>query len=266
MRSLLSLGLVGWALFVFALPALALDREARLAEASAAYATALTEPDRDARLAGFARAQRGFASLVEDGVATAPLFVALGNAALQAQDAGTAVLAYHRALRLDPDERAARQNLEHVRGRLPSWVPRPDDAEGFRGLFDERLLPRVWRVRGAAIAFLLAALALVLSVRERPGAWRGVAVSGFVVWGLLLVSTFAGREGDRSLAVLVAAETEARSADSALAPRALPEALPSGVEVALLEERDGWARVRLANGRDVWVRRSHVARVDQGAG
>ena len=245
-----------------ALPAQALDREARLAEASAAYATALAEPDRDARLAGFARAQRGFASLVEDGVATAPLYVDLGNAALQAQDRGTAVLAYLRALRIDPDDRTARQNLAHVRGRLPTWVPRPDEAEGFAGFFDDRLLPRVWRGRGAAIAFLLAALAVVLSVRERPGSWRGVALLGFVVWAVLLGSTLVDAGGDRPLAVLVAAETEARSADSALAPRALPEPLPAGVEVDLLEEREGWARVRLANGRDVWVRRSHVARVD----
>lgn len=240
----------------------ALDREARLVQASDAYSTALAEPDRDARLADFARAQGGFASLVEDGVATAPLFVNLGNAALQAQDLGTAVLAYHRALRLDPDDRTARQNLEYVRGRLPSWVPRPDDAEGFRGFFDDRLLPRAWRVRGAAIAFVLAALSVVLSVRERPGAWRGAAIFCFVVWAVLLASTFAGGPSKRPLAVLVAAETEARSADSALAPTALPEPLPAGVEVDLLEVRQGWARIRLANGRDVWVRRTSVARVD----
>ncbi len=263
------LGLMGSVALVFLAStggAVALDREARLAEASEAYSTALAEPDRAARLAGFARAQRAFASLVEDGVETAPLYVDLGNAALQAQDRGTAVLAYHRALRLDPDDRTARQNLEYVRGRLPGWVPRPDDAEGFRGFFDDRLLPRAWRARGAALAFALAAIAVVFSVRERPGAWRGLAIFGFVVWAVLLASTFAGGDSTRSLAVLVAAETEARSADSALAPRALPDPLPAGVEVDLLEEREGWARIRLANGRDVWVRRTSVARVDAATG
>ena len=259
------LGLVSLALLM-AGQASALDREARLAEASEAYGAALAELDRDARLAGFAQAQRGFASLVEDGVATAPLFVNLGNAALQAQDRGTAVLAYHRALQIDPDDPTARQNLEYARGRLPGWVPRPEDAEGFRGFFDDRLLPSAWRVRGAAIAFLAMAIAAVFSVRERPGAWRGAAVFSGVVWVLLLGSTFVGGASTRPLAVLIAAETEARSADSALAPRALPEPLPAGVEVDLLEERQGWARVRLANGRDVWVRRSNVARVDAQAG
>ena len=89
-----------------------------------------------------------------------------------------------------------------------------------------------------------------------------MALFGVVVWGLLLGSTFLGSASERPLAVLIAAETEARSADSVLAPRALPEPLPAGVEVDLLEEREGWARVRLANGRDVWVRRTSVARVD----
>lgn len=246
---------------VYALEARALDRDGRLAEAVEVYSRALAERDRDARLAGFARAQRAFASLVEDGVATAPLFVNLGNAALQAQDRGAAVLAYHRALRLDPSHRAARQNLEHARDRLPGWVPRPEAAAGFEGFFDDRLLPPEWRQGGAAAAFLLGALALALSLRDRPGAWRGVAILAFVVWGVLFASTFVAGTGEQPLAVLVAAETEARSADSALAPLALPEPLPGGVEVGLLEERGGWARVRLANGRDVWVRRSSVTRV-----
>ena len=244
----------------------ALDREVRLAEAADAYAAALSEPDRSARLDGFARAQRAFASLVEDGVSTAALYADLGNAALQAQDRGSAVLAYHRALRLDPDHRAARQNLEHVRSRLPGWVPRPEAAEGFGGLFDDRLLPRPARARGAALAFLLGALGLVLAVRDRPGAWRGFSAFAFVVWGVLFASTFVEGARDRPLAVIVAAEAPARSADSALSALALPEPLPSGVEVDLLEERESWARVRLANGRDVWVRRSSVAPVDEGAG
>jgi len=267
MRSLVLLPVLLFAVLVGGSDAAhALDREARLAEASEAYSIALSEPDRDARLAGFVRAQRLFASLVADGVETAPLYVDLGNAALQAQDRGHAVLAYHRALRLDPDERTARQNLEYVRGRLPGWVPRPEDAEGFRGFFDDRLLPRAWRLRGAAIAFALAAIAVVLSVRERPGAWRGLALLGFSVWALLLASTFVGGPSTSPLAVFVAPETVARSADSALSPRALPEPLPAGVEVDLLEEREGWARVRLANGRDVWVRETSVARVDSPAG
>jgi SH3-like domain-containing protein len=61
--------------------------------------------------------------------------------------------------------------------------------------------------------------------------------------------------------VITADESRARSADSRLAALAYPEPLPAGVEVEMLEERMEWARVRLYNGRDVWVRGSNVTRV-----
>jgi hypothetical protein len=63
-------------------------------------------------------------------------------------------------------------------------------------------------------------------------------------------------------AVLTAAETPARSSDSARAPLAFPDPLPQGVEVERLEVRGDFARVRLANGRDVWVRSSSVTPVE----
>ena len=67
--------------------------------------------------------------------------------------------------------------------------------------------------------------------------------------------------GDMPLAVLTGNEVLARSADSSLAPLALPEPLPAGVEVDLLEQRAEWSRVRLANGREIWVRSSSVTAV-----
>ena len=43
---------------------------------------------------------------------------------------------------------------------------------------------------------------------------------------------------------------------------AFPDPLPQGVEVERLEVRGDFARVRLANGRDVWVRGSSVTPID----
>ena len=55
---------------------------------------------------------------------------------------------------------------------------------------------------------------------------------------------------------MIADETVARAADSALAPSTLPAPLPGGVEVRILERRSPWIRIRLANGRDAWVAES----------
>ncbi len=226
-----------------------LDREARLEQGLADYAAALREADRGERLARFARAERAFASL----------WTNLGNAALQAGHVGRAVLAYHRALRLDPDANAARQNLAHVRSRLPAWVPRPADTEGLASGLDPRRVPAATRLLGAGLAFAVSALFALLYVRRGEGAWRALAGLAAVVWLLVLASLLVGGgAGQADLAVVTADEVQARSADSSLAPLALPEPLPSGTEVRRLELRGDWARVRLANGRDVWVRASSV--------
>ena len=61
--------------------------------------------------------------------------------------------------------------------------------------------------------------------------------------------------------VLVADETVARAADSALAPQTLPAPLPGGVEVQILERRSSWLRIRLASGRDAWIPESAAAEI-----
>jgi hypothetical protein len=44
-----------------------------------------------------------------------------------------------------------------------------------------------------------------------------------------------------------------RAADSAGAPAALSQPLPRGIEVAVIERRDAWTKVRLAGGMAGWV-------------
>ena len=106
-------------------PGLAQDLEATLHEAVSGYAEALDTEDRDRRLEKFRRVERLFTAVVDRADANADLYANLGNAALQAEHLGAAVLAYRRALLVDPDHSRARQNLEHVRGLAPDWVPRP---------------------------------------------------------------------------------------------------------------------------------------------
>jgi tetratricopeptide (TPR) repeat protein len=238
------------------------DQSERLEQALSQYARALEEPDRDERLATFAQAEYGFDAVIEGGTQNAALYTNLGNAALQAEHIGQAVLAYHRALRLDPDATTARQNLIHLRTLLPGWVPRPTASDSVQPLFFYRRISPANRSYLAAGCFVLAAASLAISVRRREGAWRGAALMGGVAWALIVASiVFDSAESRTELAVITADEAFARSADSRLAALAYPDPLPGGVEVEQLEERAEWTRVRLHNGRDVWVRGSDVTRV-----
>jgi tetratricopeptide (TPR) repeat protein len=225
------------------------------------YATALDTPERGARLEAFRQAERLFSRAVDQGVASADLYTNWGNAALQAEHLGTAVLAYRRALAQDPDQTRSTQNLEHARTLLPGWVPKPEtDSLVDTFFFWHRASSRSDRALAGALAFACAALLVAVALRSGQSAWRTAAFVPALVWAVLVVSVLVeSSQGAGSEAVVIAEETIARAADSALAPRTLPAPLPGGVEVRVLELRPPWLRVRLANGRDAWIAASAVA-------
>ncbi len=237
--------------------------EETLGEAVATYTKGLNTERRDPRLEEFRRSQRLFASAADQGVATAALYTNLGNAALQAEDLGAAVLAYRRALELDADSPRAAQNLDHARSLLPPWVPRPEPAGVLDSLFFwHRTVPAPVRELLAAACFAAAALGVAASVRFRQSALRNAAILPGLAWLAVFGSLVLDPGGEsRDEAVVTVSEAVARAADSSLAPSAFPQPLPGGVELRILEERAPWLRVRLANGRDAWLSRSSVTRI-----
>jgi len=235
----------------------------QLEEAIASYRVALDTSERDSRLEGFRNAERLFSRIAAGGVSNPELYTNLGNAALQAEHLGVAVLAYRRALAIDPDHSRAVQNLEYVRTLLPEWVPKPESG----GLLDSfffwhKTLARSDRSLGAAIVFAVAAFLLAASIAFGQSALRTAAILPALAWCVLIASVaidVGGAQLDE--AVVITDETVARAADSALAPSTLPAPLPGGVEVRILERRSPWIRIRLANGRDAWIAESALMTV-----
>jgi len=238
---------------------------ATIEAAIASYQTALDTSERDLRLEGFRKAERLFARAAEGGASNPELYTNLGNAALQAEHLGAAVLAYRRALAIDPDHSRAVQNLEFARTLLPEWVPKPEAG----GLLDSfffwhKTLAGSDRALGAAIAFAIGALLWAAAIRFGQSALRTAAILPALVWAALSVSVVVDVHGTQhDDAVVIADETVARAADSALAPSTLPAPLPGGVEVRILERRSPWTRIRLANGRDAWVAESALMTVSE---
>ena len=236
--------------------------DARIAEAIALYDEAQGQPDRALRIAAFARAERLFATAARALGPSAPLQTNLGNAALQAGNTGSAVLAYRRALAADPSDARARRNLDHARRALPAWVPRPAPAGASDSLFFfHTQIARATRRFAAGAAFAVAGGLLGLGLATRRGWLRGLAWLPAVVWLALCASLFVEGQGGGDAAVVVASEAVARSSDSAFAAAAFAEPLPGGTEVEIVEERGSWTRARLANGRDAWLRASALAPV-----
>ncbi len=260
-RSLPLASILAAACLALAAPGHAAD-ESLFEQGVEAYTAALETSDRDARLAAFRRAERLFDAAARRGGASAALQTNLGNAALQGDHLGGAVLAYRRALRIDPDHARALQNLDHARSLLPDWVPRPQE----HGLLDtfffwHRTLSAGQRQTLGAWLFAAAAVLLATGIRWRIGALRALAVVPALAWGALLASV-ALEGGGEAWAVVTVDEVVARSADSELAPSPFSAPLPGGTEVVVVERREPWLRVRLAGGRDAWLRASSVTAVD----
>lgn len=226
--------------------------EEKLKQARIAYKKAFEESDRDRRRSGFADAEGTFRELTSTYADCPELLTDWGNAALLAQEPGWAVLAYRRALRLDPTVLRARRNLGFLRERLPDWLPRPRSGPLDSVLFFEPLLPLPQRQIGLAAAVLLSVALLIPWTRRRRRLLRLLSVPALLVAAALLLSLIAERDPARDAVVVVGGKV-LRSADSAGAPPAFAHPLPAGAEVGLVESRGEYSRISLSDGQTGWL-------------
>lgn len=227
------------------------------------YARAMESSARDERVGLFLESERLFGAAAAAGYDNAALQSNLGNAALGAERLGHAILAYRRALLIDPGHTRARENLAHARGLLPDWVPRPPE----KGLVESFFF---WRDEVSALTlatiaagfFALGAGLIALSIVRPSGVARGLAGLALLVWATLGLSIlFDPARESAQAGVVIVPEATARAADSINAPLRFGEPLPAGSELRLLEDRGGWLHVELFNGRSAWLTSSSVARV-----
>ena len=231
-----------------------------LESARVTYGSAIEETDRLRRVRLFENAERAFRPLAAANLAAPELQVDWGNAALGAQDAGQAVLAYRRALNVAPGNDRALANLTWVRDRLPVWLPRPaaDGALASLLFWRDRLsVAQLYLLGGAAFALGV----LLLTPWPRRPRWLGaLAVPAFAVWLVSTGSAVLTRDAADD-AVVVADGVTLRSADSTGASPAFANPLPAGTEVGIVETREAWVRVALADGTRGWLTASVIERV-----
>jgi hypothetical protein len=225
-----------------------------------AYQQAMTLTDATARKAAFARAAVALSDAARNAPDQPELLTDWGNAALGAGDVATATLAYRRALAIDASNARARRNLGWLRSRLPDAM-RPAESSATDALFFFHSWPRPRRLLVGAVAFAIAILLLVPWGGRRRRALTGVAVLPFAVWLAMVVSLLLeDRHADDAV---VMDGVVLRAADSAGAPAALTQPLPRGAEAGIVERRDAWTKIRLANGTAGWVPDGAVQRITQ---
>lgn len=235
-------------------------------EAQAAYdrgvATRRTDPQASA--AAFRASAEAWERVRATGIRNGALEFNLGNARLQSGDVGRAIAAYLRAERTIPGDPDLQANLAHARSMVSTSFGR----SGGTVLVDS--VTRIWHLVphdlrlglgvGAWVAF--GALgALRLAARNAPAGWTRAAWTA-ALWALgataalfgASVAADAARARSTHAAVLVADGIVLRKGNGEGYDQAFAETLGPGVECRLLEERPGWMRIELPDGRSGWIR------------
>jgi tetratricopeptide (TPR) repeat protein len=217
------------------------DPDARFEGANALY-----------RAGDFAAAAAAYEALAAEGLSSPSLHLNLGNARMRLGRRGPAIASWERALRLDPGDADARENLRAAR------ADDPDGALTGEATLFSRLVERT----GDGLAVLLfglpwAALWVALTLRTRRtgrsrrvlGAAALLAAAAAIAGAALL----AGRARDRRLPVAIvnAPTAPAREGPSAALKPAFE--LHEGTRVRVIRIAGDLALVSLEGGLEGWV-------------
>lgn len=237
-----------------------------LTRAESAYdrgVAALASGD-DAARPAFAESAAAYSELVERGVRNAALLANLGNAQTLAGDSGRAVLAYRRALRIDPGNSAAQAGLEFARSRVTATVEPSQRAWDWLSAW-KRVVSPATLLTTAALSWGLGWMVLAAHRLGRGGAVAarsaaGAVIVGILMAGLVLVDWTASQRQPEAVVMSDGVIGRKGPGGAAYAP-SFDAPLAAGLEVIILEDRDRWLRVRLADGRETWVPATSIERV-----
>lgn len=226
---------------------------------ASAQTTFFEEGNRLYQEGDFAGAAARYESVLESGYEAPSLYYNLGNARFRLGELAHAVVAYERAVRLDPGNDDVRANLALVNQQLQDRIePLPrfwllSALEWWIELPPRRLLEAMvatcWAVLGLAGALLML---------RRPRGWR-VALRR-TAWGAGLAAAAVGgtlfaREagvGQAEEAVVMAAEARVLSAPSAEGGLTV-FTLHAGTKVRIDQRSGEWAEIVLADGKVGWL-------------
>jgi tetratricopeptide (TPR) repeat protein len=211
----------------------------------------------------YASAAQLYQSLVETGIQSAALYQNLGSSYYQLGELGWALLYLRRAQLLDPRYRPIEINLRFV------LQERIDRLEGEAELIDSlgtltntllTLEELAWMTFGLwTLWFGLAAQSVLNS------SWRGrvrtliagIGVVLLICLVLLLIRSYVMYQRPPAVVTVLSAQVMSGPGEDYLP---LYEVY-AAAEMRLLEERDGWARFILPDGRTGWISLEAVERV-----
>jgi tetratricopeptide (TPR) repeat protein len=189
----------------------------------------------------------------------------LGNAYFKLGKLGGAILHYERALRLDPSDHEARDNLDFARSLIRDRVTEPQmpyPVQAVRGILDPLSTDRL------ALVFLLVylltgALAGAIPLCRQRLRRRILAYSA-VVTGLCVAATgscLAYKVSEATAAHAIVTEARVDVLSGPAEDNTILFTVHEGTRLEVRNRLDGWYQVSLPNALSGWVRAGAVERV-----
>ncbi len=241
-----------------------------LEQAIAEYSSAVDTTDRDARIAAFSRAEQLFEQAAQEQLGksaqiNSELLVNLGNAALQAEHLGRAIVAFRQSLEQNPRNQQAMQNLQAARNAVPETFRKSETFQFVDTLFfwkSQASREQLWQWAG--LCFLVACVFMAVGIIRRTALLRNLAIIPAMAWLVIVASNWLDRTQPGSDAVVQTDEAWLYSADSENSALRLSDPLPDGTELTILENRGRWCEVQVAS-RTGWLRTSSLLLVSADA-
>ena len=229
--------------------------EAIWEEAAAAYNSA-----------NYDQAIEAYMAILAQGKHSAKLYYNLANAHFKKNELGKAILYYNRALRLKPGDEDIRHNLAYAESStkdsieaipeffLTTWV------RAIRSL----LSGNAWTILSLVMLALALGMALLFMLAQRLSL-RKVGFYVMAVAGILFIVTTLFAISERKISIN---HSEAIVMSSSVSIKSSPDraatelfVLHEGTKLTIGETIEGWAEVRIADGRKGWIETSRIEKI-----
>lgn len=243
---------------------------------SARAASKLEEADEAYNKKDFRRALTLYKIVLDEKGASSNLYYNIGNANYRVGNTGNAIVAYERALRLDPSNTDARLNLDFVNSTVKGL---PEDGSSFLSNIHRSVVSFTSPDKWAVIAFslfmlILAGVAVYLFATNvtvrKAGFFGSLVMTVLFVYALVIAWQTASAPDYHDEAIVTAPNAKLTTTPGTAKSRTDKTiAIPEGSKVTIVDSlatpedpvSPMWYNIRLNNNTEAWIGATGVERI-----
>jgi len=206
----------------------------------------------------YAEASMQYQNLVNDGKKSTALFFNLGNCYYKTGDYAKAILNYERAKKIAPADEDIEYNLKLANAKASDKIdPIPQlFYEKWWSIFITTFSPTEWSAFAIITLWIAAGIFLIYLFAKTVEKKKKSFYAATIIFGLSLCLFIVARSANRLIynyrfAIIMDSSAYAKSAPDAKGTNLF--LLHNGTKVEIVEEQEGWKKIKIANGNTGWM-------------